>query len=613
MGVSFKMSSCFLVFRAFFETSSFKLSITPSKVGKQYATVSEFVEKEIRIDSCRVTLIGVPSESMEYHHFPLIYQENTTITENLQALEQTTYRLEMYEFSQGEIQLMPPFYESATRVFSRDSNLDETRQSGTLNWGSYVGASTIAVKLPNGRLWEFPLEIRAKKINYLSDYRFMIDQIIETSADLIWSNKAPTHHAVSKGEEFDPEVDLLGAFFYIKAAMSDDYIPTFWNIISESPSTVHFQKRWITGIENASKIDGKTVQDIITSDSFFPTGIKSPSLKLLRGYLPETINVPLNYLSFDTPENRFVKYWIAEMVDLLEEIINVYGKKTYVGLESYRLIAELKNVLTHQMFLEVPHTREVNISNLGLRRKPGYSGMLQTYEWFYQNDCLNFEPLYTLLFAKRVKPVYKIYEIWVLFQLIEILKELGTGQMKYYWKNKPKQHLSLEKVRIPHHNYVLELFYQKYHTNSREEHNELPSYSTRMNPDYTLVIRDASLRVITAVVLDAKYKYDTVDDFFVEEETEDDDEQYDEQRRIAKRADLLTVHAYKDAIQGVTGAYVIYPGTNSSYDLWTESSDELHGIGAFPLYPSAGSSLTTAQKDNLKCFINRIVDKAKQD
>ena len=119
--------------------------------------------------------------------------------------------------------------------------------------------------------------------------------------------------------------------------------------------------------------------------------------------------------------------------------------------------------------------------------------------------------------------------------------------------------------------------------------------------------------MITAVVLDAKYKYDTVDDFFVEEETEDDDEQYDEQRRIAKRADLLTVHAYKDAIQGVTGAYVIYPGTNSSYDLWTESSDELHGIGAFPLYPSAGSSLTTAQKDNLKCFINRIVDKAKQD
>ena len=432
------MSSCFLVFRAFFETSSFKLSITPSKVGKQYATVSEFVEKEMRIESCRVTLIGVTSESMEYHHFPLIYQENTTITENLQALEQTTYRLEMYEFSQGEIQLMPPFYESATRVFSRDSNLDETRQSGTLNWGSYVGASTIAVKLPNGRLWEFPLEIRAKKINYLSDYRFMIDQIIETSADLIWSNKAPTHHAVSKGEEFDPEVDLLGAFFYIKAAMSDDYIPTFWNIISESPSTVHFQKRWITGIENASKIDGKTVQDIITSDSFFPTGIKSPSLKLLRGYLPETINVPLNYLSFDTPENRFVKYWIAEMVDLLEEIINVYGKKTYVGLESYRLIAELKNVLTHQMFRS-PHTRD-NISNLGLEE--GLFWNAPNHEWFYKTIAC----FHSLFCLPNESSLSTRFEIWV-FQLIEILKNWDR-QMTTIEKN--KQHLSLESPDTTH-------------------------------------------------------------------------------------------------------------------------------------------------------------------
>jgi hypothetical protein len=81
------------------------------------------------------------------------------------------------------------------------------------------------------------------------------------------------------------------------------------------------------------------------------------------------------------------------------------------------------------------------------------------------------------------------------------------------------------------------------------------------------------------VHFDAKYRIDKPD--FVPLLAQD----AEEPRRVAKTADIVRMHAYRDAIRSTAAAYAIYPGTEKeTFSLTTET---LPGVGAIPLRPSA--------------------------
>lgn len=67
---------------------------------------------------------------------------------------------------------------------------------------------------------------------------------------------------------------------------------------------------------------------------------------------------------------------------------------------------------------------------------------------------------------------------------------------------------------------------------------------------------------------------------------------------LSKRADLLKMHAYHDAIRRTQGAYVLYPGDTTKQ--WQGYREILPGIGAFPIKPGNGEQ--TVEK-----FIREIV------
>lgn len=110
-----------------------------------------------------------------------------------------------------------------------------------------------------------------------------------------------------------------------------------------------------------------------------------------------------------------------------------------------------------------------------------------------------------------------------------------------------------------------------------------------MRPDYTLSLWPGNIsqeeaerqELIVHIHFDAKYRLDKVlldsNDYDVSEEKRQ------QELGVYKRADLLKMHAYKDAIRRTSGAYVLYPGTENK---------EIHGfheivpgLGAFSIRP----------------------------
>jgi PD-(D/E)XK nuclease superfamily len=115
-----------------------------------------------------------------------------------------------------------------------------------------------------------------------------------------------------------------------------------------------------------------------------------------------------------------------------------------------------------------------------------------------------------------------------------------------------------------------------------------------MRPDYTLSLwpadfdeREAEAQeLMVHVHFDAKYRIESVEQLFGNDDIDLNAEKQDQREGRYKRADLLKMHAYRDAIRRTQGAYVLYPGDSSRQ--WRGYHEILPGLGAFPIKPGNG-------------------------
>jgi len=119
--------------------------------------------------------------------------------------------------------------------------------------------------------------------------------------------------------------------------------------------------------------------------------------------------------------------------------------------------------------------------------------------------------------------------------------------------------------------------------------------------------------VLVHVHFDAKYRVETVRAMFG---AEDDDEIIQDAAEsetarptAAKYADLLKMHAYRDAIRRSAGAYVLYPGNAGDGKQFAEFDgfhEVLPGLGAFAIRPRSDG--TAEGMDELRKFLDEVIE-----
>ena len=84
-----------------------------------------------------------------------------------------------------------------------------------------------------------------------------------------------------------------------------------------------------------------------------------------------------------------------------------------------------------------------------------------------------------------------------------------------------------------------------------------------------------------------------------------------ESTAVVKREDIHKMHTYRDAVLGTRGSYVLYPGSQSSGDLYIRNpsksyreSNLMPGVGAFPLKPTTND----LQAKQIECIRQHIKD-----
>jgi hypothetical protein len=138
-----------------------------------------------------------------------------------------------------------------------------------------------------------------------------------------------------------------------------------------------------------------------------------------------------------------------------------------------------------------------------------------------------------------------------------------------------------------------------------------------LRPDFTLTFWPRSVsklaaeaeNLISRVHFDAKYRAD-ISSIFGYDDDMDEDERADERRSTYKRADILKMHAYRDAIRRAEGAYVIYPGTE--HRVFRKYHELLPGLGAFSLRPLHLAEGINSLKEFIREICTHLSDRISQ-
>lgn len=500
-----------------------------------------------------------------------------------------------------------------------------TTNLGTIAPNIFVGTLSIPLldKHTSEELCKIELEVQSVKSGYRNDYRDMLELITEKCTDLLLQANSP----VSQHFEIDYTKDsqtLYQKFAFIKSVIGTDEFAEAVHRIVTAPVTKWTETTEEKDIRNARRFSNTNIKEILKGGR----RTKLPETHYLRSYgidtLPERITTIRKTDSVDTPENRFIKHSLENFLKFCTDINNKakeFGHKK-METESSLMIRELESQLHHTVFKDISRPTTLKLNSPVLQRKEGYREVLRVWLMFDLAAKLIWKGGDDI-YSGGKKDIATLYEYWLFFKLLDLFQSIFDIEPKdisdLIQETTDGLNLQIKQGKFTALRGVYDSGSRKLNIrfnynrsfSGKKTYPDSGSWTTTLRPDYTLSfwpfgISEAEAEkqeLIVHVHFDAKYKIANLTDF-LEQNTENDlDEEKAENRKgIYKNADLLKMHAYKDAIRRTGGAYVLYPGDKSINQKGFH--EIIPGLGAFPVKPSK----TDSGIGELKAFILEIIE-----
>ncbi|MBO4640040.1 MAG: DUF2357 domain-containing protein [Treponema sp.] len=486
---------------------------------------------------------------------------------------------------------------------------------------NYLGKSAFHFE-NNGKYYSFPFEIIPLKISYEDDYVKLTDDIAELCSQLLLDYSSPAnlyfHHKLNEQKKSSLEM-----FLFIRKFCSSENIDYIMQCIKANPDRILVH-------ENEFKPYGTAP----ISKSFFTNPFSNSKnwYKQENGsFMPKQITTCRKYDSYNTPANQFLKFAFMYFNQVCQNLIDTLeGNYTYKN-EAVYLKQALENILLDPFFNDVQDLTSLPINNQVLQKREGYAQVFNAFNMLDLAMQLDWEGE-KKVYEGQARNVALLYEYWLVFKLIEILKNLGAEFDLDLEKDTDVKHMlsikngllvsikegetSLISALLKDRNMKIMFYYNK--TFSKKDFdgtNYQGSYSRPFRPDYTLSIfpsiynekQAIEAGEVSFIHFDAKYRVSDITSLFGKENqnaTDFDDEKKNETMNTYNRGDLLKMHTYNDAIRKTIGSYVLYPGISQEEKKFNVYDELLPGVGAFAIRP--GDKKRTGEKQ-IEKFISDVI------
>ncbi|KAF0102954.1 MAG: hypothetical protein FD187_1759 [bacterium] len=538
--------------------------------------------------------------------------------EAVQLIEGARYE---YEFEDGRVRLDAADGEPGRLIEA--SRLAGRAHSGFLSPGLNTGRLALVARDEAGvSLGTAAVEVRSRKIGYRDDYRLMLEDITERCVDLLLELRAPTALRAAPDPGYTPRT-IAQRFAFLKALLGSS---SFQNALHRIASHPH--QRWEPeetsfDTRRGFRPDARGLRQLARASRRVPLPV-SHLLAAAIPSLPERISLYRNVQTEDTPENRFVKFALQGfsgfLAMMLQRLDTTGANDARLHHELAVLIGQLDGALNADVFRGVSPPDMLPLGSPVLQRKEGYREVYQAWLKFDMAARLVWQGGDDVYGAGQ-RDIATLYEYWVFFKLLdivtgvfqlnrpaaaELMEETADG---FGLKLKSGEQLGFEGITFAGARPLRARFSYNRSFTRNANRSAAGSWTERMRPDYTISLWPADFKADEAeaqelmvhVHFDAKYRIDSIEQLFGRDDAELDaatavadlnEEKQEQKLGRYKRADLLKMHAYRDAIRRTQGAYVLYPGDVPQQ--WQGFHEILPGLGAFPIKPGNGDGVLTA-------------------
>ncbi|MGB4842932.1 MAG: DUF2357 domain-containing protein, partial [Ferruginibacter sp.] len=451
---------------------------------------------------------------------------------------------------------IPVFFRQAPYLVSREFS----GKIFEINFKNFVGLT---------RIGELNIQIRNRKIGDETFYA-LLDFISDHYANLVsdWNTSTGYGHRQDTAGRNIPYIefllfkkDLLGAKQSLEGLVS---------AILSDPHRRLCREMQYQPIEKVAALEPALIM----------AGLSKPgnTVKLTPGHplLQSAIGVALagdtkrtlylqqvleerKYHSYDTPENRFIKHVLSDIQNRLKRLQNILGGSANylhptLGKDLADLQKQAQGSLEDPLWREVGFMRLLPSSSPVLQRKEGYRQLFSLYSLLqlltrYDLPCFDFSHLL------ESKDTATLFEYWCFFLIKNILDDQFGKPRHYQLVNGDSRNQKLvEGISLKYKNGLSFSFNQSYSSSnglasanmSTTGYRWGESYSQALRPDFCLHYQERIL------ILDAKYKGEREEGFY--------GEKANGLIELWKDEDIIKMHAYRDAIAHVVGAFILYPG-----------------------------------------------------
>jgi predicted component of viral defense system (DUF524 family) len=499
-------------------------------------------------------------------------------------------------------------------------------QSGRLRPGLYTGLMSVRI-LVRGVAWgRFSIEVRSRKLAYLSDYRWMLRDIAQSASELVMERFAASQQRFAPDTAHDPST-LYQRFAFLNSILADEGFDAAMQRILARPHVTWDQEEHVRRPGQGWSGGGQAARQLARAGRRVPA--PAGPLSLLGAGVPEWLVVQRTEPSLDNTPNRFVKFALERW----HEVVSLVGQRLAAiegaaGARATRDVVALRNrlesVLAEELFREVGDLAHFPSDDQVLQKKEGYRDIFRAFVLFDVAARLAWSGGEDVYGAGQ-KDVATLYEYWAFLQLAQTVASVCdspfdssallsvTGDGMSVDLRRGRATMLNGRVHRLGRTLELELWFNR--TFGSRSGGDAASWTRPMRPDCSLFIKPEGIDQLLVepvwLHFDAKYRVDSLLEIMVLPASSDDEErrvveEHDaaERRGQAKREDLLKMHAYRDAIRRSAGAYVLYPG--SERDVRTEFHELLPGLGAFALRPSATGDALGAGP--LREFVSDVLD-----
>jgi predicted component of viral defense system (DUF524 family) len=523
-----------------------------------------------------------------------------------------------------------PFQSAATsrvvRLLPEETWKEEPDGSllfATANFGSAVGVADLTVVSGD----DLFAEIAASKIDYDQDFKDLLSAVANELIDLMFQvgSVAGLKFASDGATEARPAVVL----FHLRRYMRSDALPAALEAIVREPLSRLVSAELTVPPTHAPRVDPELLASRATA---LPMQKGGPLAALFRGHTPEKFVVPHRRDTVDVPENRYVKAFAEDLALLCRDIAARLPAKAGSGrAEAERWAEIVDDIISAPLWREVGPLTVFPANSQALLRLTPYREVLHTDLQLRTGLALPWERAQELADTiGDLRPIFELYEYWCFFIMRRIIRELcgnekpvlgdlivaRDGGLSVDLRHGKRSRLQFryEQGARP---LSVDLFYNRSFQRPADPSATFgqSSYSTQFRPDYSLRIKASGTE--HWLHFDAKYKLDLAA-WRMQLAADDAPEIQDvldggagEDRTLFKKVDLYKVHAYRDAILGSRGAFVLFPGDGDRSlfvrhrDAAYRAATAIPSVGAFPLRPGSGAH----QLDQLRDFITSVLDR----